>query len=501
MIVYAILGLLLVAVIVFVVLSAKDWHWLNLVLIVFVFIAGSAAMLAMAQTLHLRTKAIKRYDSALKDAQAKTQLANDAVFGKADSAEYGADSVRGLAQQVNLLRIGRGRVYSNGSVSNTDGQIRFEFPTELPDGNDDALTLQDTELFAFQEVQRPAADGDGQISIPVGFIGKFLVVEQQPKFLVMERTGLLGNFTQYQQPTGTWSLYERMPFDRHGIFRDVMGLSDVQEEDFKISEFRNALINFMPAQMFGLEANSAPYERLIDEFCFDGLSLGKIQNWVESQAASRVSKRFEPKLDEVFVRYRFEKTSDPYDVDDTSGKLDTDGTFTINGLAVDPTLHLPENKQVVFKKDDIVNIDLRTAEGYQRPDGTEVPAFAVRESVVEVGRFYSRTLTDYPFEMTNIFNRSEKMADDADRLIENNEVQQLANDDTLLQQQERSRLIASLEKDNGMLQQDLDQVTALLQSLEDQQRGKAEMIESLLEEMNSLQESLRRLALPQITGR
>ena len=413
MILYAILGLLFIASIVFAVMSRKDWHWLNLVLLVFVFMAGAAGMVAMAQTLHLRKTAVKKYTDAYNNAQNLEKQANEAIFGDPNSSEYGPDSLRGVAQQIKLLRIGRGRVFSGGTASNVDGNIRFEFPAELPSVDDQSLTLQDVELFAFADVVQEG------VKLPVGFVGRFLVVEQQPKFLVLERTDLLPNFQIYADPSAsTWTLFERMPFDRHGVFREALKIEDVSDEDFNISEFRNVLATrFMPAQNFGLDPASAEYERILDEFCFDGLSLGKVENWVESQAATRINKRFEPKLDEVFVTYKFEKTSGPYEVDDTSGKLDTDGTFTILGLAVDPTLHLPDNKAVVFQKDDIVNIDLRTAEGYERPDGTIVKPFPQREQVSEVGRFYSRKLTDYPFEMGNIFSRSEKAADEADRLI------------------------------------------------------------------------------------
>lgn len=481
MIVYAILGLLLVAVIVFAVMSRKDWHWLNLVLLVFVFMAGAAGMVAMAQTLHLRKTAVKKYNDALVKRVDLEKRANEAVYGSPNSPEYGPDSLRGVTQQVKLMRIGRGRVFSGGTVSNVDGNIRFEFPAELPDTDDEALTLQDVELFAFADEER-----DG-VKFPVGFVGRFLVVEQQPQFLLLERTGLLANFQAYSDPSATtWTLYERMPFDRHGIFRDAFGVADVKEEDFNISEFRNALANELPAQRFGLDPAGAEYERILDEYCFDGLSLGKIENWVESQAATRVVKRFEPKLDEQFVTYRFEKTSNPYEVDDTSGKLDTDGTFTILGLAVDPTLHLPDNKAVVFKKDDTVNIDLRTAQGYQRPDDTVVQPFSNRETVQEVGRFYRRKLTDYPFEMSNIYNRSENAADEADRVIQNNDVQELAVNDAQTQQQERTRLQAAIEKDNGMLQQDLDVVEKARQSLEEIKRENDRQLDSLRQQMNEL---------------
>lgn len=244
----------------------------------------------------------------------------------------------------------------------------------------------------------------------------------------------------------------------------------------------------------GMDAGSAAYERLIDELAFDGLTFGQIDTWVESNG-NRISPRFEPVPDEVFVRYKFTGDSkESYIVDDKSGKLDTDGTFSIQGHAVDPLLQLSpgtESREVSFKKDDIVEIDLRTAEGYQRTDGTPVLPFTEREpKVEEVGRVFRRKLVDFPYEMTKFYNRGSQAETEAARLVSNNEVQDTTLADLLKQQQERTREKVAYENDNKRLQNDLDSLESLLAKRDQQVAENERKIEALKSELDRLRASI-----------
>lgn len=466
MILYAILGLIFIAMVVLTVLSVKDWQWLNPVLLILIFIAGSAGMIGMAQTLHLRTKAQAKLESLRERADTAEANAQQAIYGDVNSTEYGPESLRGINQQVNLMMLGRGRTWEGGSVSNQNGNIEFTFPEVQGAVETEDQNLENVELFAFAEGQFQVGPENVPVTAPSTFVGKFRVLQQSPTRLLLKPAVPIANYAQYAQPTTTWTLFERMPFDRHGVFREVEGITD---ENFDVAQFRNILTNkYFPAASFGLDPNSKEYEKLIDRFNFDGMSIGAIAAYVESQP-NRKSPQFVPELEEVMVKYRFNATSKPYTVDDKSGKLDTDGTFTILGYAVDPTLHLSpgeETRDVVFNKDDVVTIDLQTAEGYERKDGTTVPPFTEREDVTELDRIYKRKLSDFPIQLANLFIRGERLADEADRFIQNNEVQDLTITDAEAQKTERLRKSIAYQNDIKKRESDLDQITALRQNLE-----------------------------------
>ncbi len=487
MILYAILGLLFIAMVVLAVLSAKkDWHWLNPVLLVFIFIAGSAGMIGMAQTLHLRRTALKAVDKQTKRVADQEALRQKVIFGDISSAEYGPESLRGLSQQLELMQLGRGREWGGGKVTHVEGQIKFTFAVEQPEVEDENMSLENVELYAF-------ADAILQDKVtPVQFVGKFLVLSQSTTELTLVPSVPIANFQEYGAPQAvSWTLFERMPFDRHGVFREVAGMNG---DNFDIAKFRQFLMTeaFAPEKV-GFPQNSAQYERLIDEFNFDGLSIGVIEEWVD-KAPNRVS-RFEPGPSEVFVRYKFNGNStETYTVDDKSGKLDTDGTFSVQGHAVDPLLQLSpgeESRDVTFKKDDVIEIDLRTAEGYQRPDGTIVPPFTEREPNVEVAdRIFRRKLVDFPYEMTKLYNRGSQSENDTMRLVSNNEVQDTAIADMLKQQQDRTREKVAYENDNKLLRNDLDRINDVLQQLEQQVADDARKIEMLANQLADLRRSL-----------
>ena len=494
MILYAVLGLLLIAMIVFAVISArKDWHWLNPVLLIFIFIAGAAGMIGMAQTLHLRQGVLKKLEDGRDRVARAEEQRQKIIYGDINSAEYGPNSLRGLAQQVELLQLGRGRVWDGGKVTIEDGELKFAFPAEQPAVEDENMSLVNVELYAF------ANDANNAPS----FVGKFRVIEQTQTELFMEQSVPIANWNEAGNPQATsWSLYERMPFDKHGIFRNLHAQlfpddTLMNDDKFDISKFRQFLTTHefaFPAAKIGLDPSSAEYERLIDEMTFDGLPVGEIEAWVDS-APNRVSQRFEPKPAEIFVRYRFTGDSkETYTVDDKTGKLDTDGTFSDLGHAIDPLLHLSpgeESRDVSFKKDDIVEVDQTTAEGYQRPDGTQVSPFTEREPNVEdIGKVYRRKLVDFPYEMTNLYNRGFQATNDQERLLSNNETQDKTLEDLLKQQQDRTREKVALENDNKRLENDRDTIGSVLQEREQQVAEDARKIESLKSQVGSLRQSI-----------
>ena len=209
---------------------------------------------------------------------------------------------------------------------------------------------------------------------------------------------------------------------------------------------------FLPANALGFDPQSEEYEELIDRYAFDGLSLGKIQNWIDQNTAGLKSTRFEPLPEEVFIQYRFNaKSSKSYQVD-ANGSVENDGLFTPLGQAVDPALHA--GKEVEFAKDDTVLVDKKSVDGYQR-GGIQIPPFKQGEDVTEIDQKYFRQVRDFPFEFADARIQTDKLVSEIKRITRANGIQQKTLDDANTQIEQRSQLAVNLEADGSNLENDL----------------------------------------------
>ena len=231
-----------------------------------------------------------------------------------------------------------------------------------------------------------------------------------------------------------------------------------------ISAFREKLsTELMPASIFGLDIESSAehakqYEALLDRYTFDGLKIGVIRDWIESQS-DRAVKSFEPDPEETFFEFKFNKKSrQEYQVD-AAGNVSEDGLFTTLGLAIDKTLHA--GGPVKFKEGDTVLIDQKSAEGYQRPDGTQIDGFATREDVTKVAERFVRKLNDYPFLLRSFSVQTEELTEEIERVTTNNETAQTSAEDAEKQVNERDDNIEKLSADIARLSTDSEQIKAL----------------------------------------
>ena len=156
------------------------------------------------------------------------------------------------------------------------------------------------------------------------------------------------------------------------------------------------------------------------------------------------------------------KSTRPYTVD-ADGSLETDGPFTPLGQAVQPALHA--GKEIEFAEGETVLVDQRTAEGYQRGPDDQVPAFSQVEDVTEVDRIYVRPLNDFPYLLAELTTQTVNLAEEVERVRQNNVVQDKSLADAEAQLQDRLKTTAGLEKDNTNLKNDLDTIQALLAKL------------------------------------
>jgi hypothetical protein len=500
-----ILGLAFILLVVFCVMAAKTWHWVNIVFVVLTFIAGVGAIFGLTEVYHLRSKAIAEVDKAEKHLEKVEAAADEQIFGDPTSLSYDPGSLRYINEALIREMAGRGRVWSRGQVTAEGNTRQFTFSQTRPVGPD-VQSLKDVVLYAFLE--QPVSD---QL-YPVGYIGSVRVIEESPESVKLEHVAL-ADVKQFAQPTGTWTLFEKMPLDRRDSFKQatisfvesnpdapadikafVDGLRD-ESTDLDITGFRQILMsNFLAAASIGFDPASREYEQLIDSYAFDGLSIGKIQNWIDQNSAGRKSTRFEPSPEEVFVKYKFnKKSSRTYQVDELSGAVENEGLFNTQGHAIDTALH--HGKEVEFSEGDTVLVDQRSADGYQRGVDQLIPPFASGEDVTLIDRIYVRPVRDFPYEFLSLSIHAAKVSESIARVTKSNAVQEESLGNARAQIEERTRLKSELESDQNNLKNDLDTINGLSDQVAQQVSELKQKISVLETGINSTYTKLRNLTI------
>jgi hypothetical protein len=484
----SIIGLVFIILIVFTVLSAKTWHWVNIVFVNLCFLAAVGAAAGMAQVFDMKYTQQKDFEASEKMLETNREAARLAVYGSPDAIGYARGSLRGIAHELNLANTGQGRVWSGGTIAAAGTNRTFQFPTARPDDPAEQVALKDVILYAF-------ADGmiDGQ-PYPQTYIGTVMVAAESPASVTLKSI-FVADGKQWTQPTTTWSLFEKMPMDRHHTFKmgiiaeadsnpaasdAVKSLAEsIRKGEMEIGPYREFLkARYLTPERMNLDPASPEYEALVDRYAFDGMSLGKIEKWIEANGANRINTRFQPPPEETFIEYRFKKNSKKTHKVNADGSIDVDGQFTQLGHAIDPALHA--EKDVMFSEGDTVLVDQRTATGYQR--GTDlVPAFADQEVdgsgntiIEEVDRVYFRQLRDYPYMLVDLETQARKFAKEAARIRAGVVVQEKAFADAEVQLAARTQVIAGLQQDQGNLNKDL----SVIQALNENRDGEIEQLES-----------------------
>ena len=274
---YAIIGLLFILLVVFAVLSAKTWHWINIVFLILAFISGVAACAGLAQVYKLRVDAMN-YAKNQEDRRVslEKQVA-EATFGSIQSIEYDENSLRGVNQMLTQELSGRGRVWPSGQIEKVGENRIFKFAATRPDDPDGNNSMQDMVLYAFAD----GVIGDGVA--PLTYIGTVRVVSESPQQVELQKV-FIANTDDYDTIASTWSLFEKMPSDRRDTFKKVENITD---ESFDIAAYRQLLMSkYLPRDSFAA-LDDEQYEDLIDRYAFDGLPLATINKWIEDNRDSR----------------------------------------------------------------------------------------------------------------------------------------------------------------------------------------------------------------------
>ncbi|MEL7497994.1 MAG: hypothetical protein AAFN77_10315 [Planctomycetota bacterium] len=525
-----IVALVVIAVIVLAAISSKTWHWSHIVFLSLTAIATGFAANGMAVVFEQRTKAMKQYETQLTNADRNEKELEEATTGVGLSDSYDPGTLRYVDEQLSRALIGRGRVWTGGSPELVDLQkrefkYRFAQARVLPDeGSPEAnlVRLKDYKLYAYAEKTQNGTN------YPAKFVGEFRVESETADELTLTLLNF-GDPSEARQPAGTWTLFEKAPLDRRGVFRDAIitkadattaeqlpeyhQLKEMFTNDnvpLDISLFRKVLKrDYLRSTQMGFNLDNSgdqvAYQELVDRFSFDGLNLEEINAWTASQPDRVEPKKFSPQTREIFYKLKFKKDTNqtdnpPIKVDDT-GSVETDGFFTSSGAAV--VNEYKNNSDIEFKAGDEIYVDKHSASGYKRgADVNDFPPFYKPEfeddengRVSLIGEYYFRLVRDYPYEFSEIRIQQEQMAKDLVRIQESNKVQAKANSDAKKQQEVRVVLIGEAEVDKESLQADLNSITSLRSEKENQLDQRQQKIAELEQEIDTNYRRLRQIIL------
>ena len=475
---YAIIGLLSVLVLVFAILSAKNWHWVNIVFLILTYIMGVTASIGLAQSLKLRYDATKKLRDAEKRLAQLEEEAEEAISGPIDSPEFSPTSLRGISEELEREMFGRGRTWTSAALETKDNNRIFKFGAART--LDETSKLKDKIVFAFVH----GTDDEGT-SYPFVYVATFRVIDESEQQVEMEPL-FVANQGLYDaiNEQVTWTIFEKMPIDRRDAFKAVAG---IDEKNFDIASYRTIVMERLTPGSLQLDLtkpeDELEYERIVDSFTFDGLELGVINDYTEAEwtAGNRKSKTFEVLPQEKFIKFRFTKDTDAIFTVDATANLSEDGNFTDQGLASNPALQA--GGKIAFKGGesgaDEVLIDELSAE-----------AFETANPVARTGEFYFRSLKNYPFVLESLQVQTQKMADERARVQKDVQGTEKALEDANSQITERTDIRNKLRTDLEKFQNDRDVINALLA----RRTAQLEECQNRIQELRSQLDTLYRQA-------
>jgi hypothetical protein len=481
---YLFAGLLFVLIVVFVVMSWKQWHWSFSIFLILSFFAGLAATSAAAKVFKLRSTALRELEQSESALTKAKDEAERFLYGDPRAVTYSADSFYGIESKFKLITTGRGRVWSHGLVDAGTGNRVFRFASAGGGGVADNSSLKGTVLYAFVDF-----DMDGK-AVPSEFLGSVTVVNVQAESLELAPLFIVD--AEAFQGAGSWTLYEKMPGDRHDTFilanNLAQDMSDLAK-DLSITNYRRLLTEeIFPASFVGMEENSEQYEAFIDQFAFDYRPLGEIRNWVEANAETRFKKTFQPVPEEEFVLVEFEaNASRAYRVD-APGNMNIDGPFTLQGEAIDRSLHL--GKEVAFRRGQKVLVNRYAFDGYQRADGTQIPRFE-EGKVKVIDTIYRRQLYDFPGLVSDYRRQTKsytRTATEIERTLADSRATLKLSEE---QRDRREDMLFKLREDQRNLNNDLQVITTLAESRKDELQAMQDRIEALEQRLSVIQQRVR----------
>ncbi len=444
--------------------SAKTWRWLDIVVMLFLFVASIVFVSMFAMTMKARI-AWDQKVSGLEKQLADLETSNQELLdGDPDEPYRSFDSIRNLDKRLERSLYGRGRIWRGCMPKNYDAnnntvtiEITPAIPGETTNSKINVLSTA-SRLFVFKE-----GAAENGIMVPRGYVGEF-----STGTINGNEVTLLGTLVLDQAELAstdrlsTWALYEKMPIDDPDIFYNQMELNSenwdkFSRDDVTMEEYRNFLRTQMSAEALGFGIDSPEYNAFIDQYVFDGRKKSEIE-----QANAGFTIEGNTYYDLEFLK----PWSKQVNANTESPTLDK--SFTTNGEAQVPHLRYTENgspvNEISFKKGDaVMMVDGITSQaGYGRAGSFTAPLLGVGAApatakVLEI--YYRRPLNDFE----SIFRGLTLKTKNLDKLIslQTNDVNLLndpskgINQNANLQKDFRDKEITLLSTDNTNLTEDV----------------------------------------------
>jgi hypothetical protein len=209
LIVQIVLALTVLVGLVTLVMSSKNWHWTQLVLVIFLFLSAIGFIFLGAETVRIHRNlrsGIPRLEKQIASlAEQNEQLQN----GQGDQP-----GILALEHQLQIDTRERGRVWRGvmpaGQVDQ-QGRVAVEIAKPLPHGLD-----KDAIIYVFEMGEpNPTDPTEG-----AQYLGEFRVTGTSEEGASLEPVLLIDNRSgkRLASSKGPWRLYETMPIDRHRLF-------------------------------------------------------------------------------------------------------------------------------------------------------------------------------------------------------------------------------------------------------------------------------------------
>jgi hypothetical protein len=494
MLFYILAGVLFIALVVFLVYAAKNWHWLHVTAVILVYLTATTGFYCAGFVLKTRKAIVKEFADAKLAAETEEQRFLDKLYGAQPNPNggFGEGSLKGEVAKYNLLTTGKGRSWDDAVLQARDeNQVVFDIPLPAAAPAEDGMAppaeaappagepVDSTGMYpsvgsliyAFQVSSFTIGEGN-QVGVPGMYLGSYRVtavngtqVTTVPQ-LAMTSDVRVGDAI---------SLFEKPPVDTHDVMVAALGFG--AEDKPSIEEFREKFQATFPPDMFGMDDASTVYQEMVDEFSFDGRPVTEIDQWLNSQGRPSLNPDAEEVLVESQVQMDLEES-----VDGTQDMI-TSGVFDTLGRANDPELQLGATAKVPKAKEgddtDVILIDEPTASlGYVRQDGTQVQSWEETGKTQSIRRLFSRRIRDYTSEIeqldfdTDVVQRrvSEYARYDASlkASLADAEVQQVLRDSKISDlTQDQQSLRADLQLANGYLEQLESRLGQLKQEIRD----------------------------------
>ena len=130
------------------------------------------------------------------------------VSGDPLSLKYDKGSLRDSNNRLALAMTSRGNAWQ-GSAASADGLNKFTLKNER--NLEEEPSLVGAIMYAFSE-------NNGS---PVNYIGSVSIKEETATEFTLEPVDLIDT-QRFENPQKTWTLFEKMPQDQHGIFKSCL---------------------------------------------------------------------------------------------------------------------------------------------------------------------------------------------------------------------------------------------------------------------------------------